>query len=98
MQVERNYQLKIKAEAYGLPTNDIVVKVRLQQLGAPTHFEGEDVGTRRERLRNVVAKYFIENGQSPDSVFKGGNNDISQLKEGYDSNLVEDAKLILGLD
>jgi U4/U6 small nuclear ribonucleoprotein PRP4 len=50
----RNYELKQKAEKYVIPTNDLVVKVRLRQLGEPAILFGEDKGLRRERLREAI--------------------------------------------
>ena len=65
-QMQKNYELRQKAEKYAVPTNDLIVKARLRQMDEPIQLFGEGKGERRERLRSAVIEYFITNGRSPD--------------------------------
>ena len=65
----RIYELKKQAAQFPVPTNDLVVKARLQQLGEHDEMIGEDVGARRERLVESILAYFLKHGESPETLF-----------------------------
>ena len=48
-----------------MPTNDKEVKMRLRELNEPICLFGEGPAERRDRLRNLMAKFFIDHGEVP---------------------------------
>mmetsp|Transcript_5507 Transcript_5507/g.9355 ORF Transcript_5507/g.9355 Transcript_5507/m.9355 type:complete len:173 (+) Transcript_5507:148-666(+) len=93
--MRRNYELKMRAQNFPLPTSDVMVQVRLRQLGQPIQLFGEDAGMRRERLREVVSQYFLEVGESPNlKVFNRRLRDFSNFV-GPEASLKEVQKCML---
>lgn len=61
----RVHEIQRKAKNLPIPTNDKEVKLRLREMGQPICLFGEVAGERRERLRNVIVNYYIEEGKAP---------------------------------
>ena len=61
----RAHELVKKAKNLPIPTNDLEVKARLREMGHPICLFGEGPADRRERLRNKVSEYCVENGEAP---------------------------------
>ena len=78
------HEIQRKAKNIPIPTNDKEVKLRLREMMQPICLFGEDAGDRRERLRNVIVKYYIEEGKAP--VFFQKFVDESQKDTGNDEN------------
>lgn len=65
-EMRQNYELRQKADKYPVPTNDLLVKARLRQLGQPIQLFGEDKGMRRDRLHQAIIEHFLTFRHSPD--------------------------------
>lgn len=61
----RMQHIERKAKNLPIPTNDKEVKLRLREMQQPICLFGENAGDRRERLRNIIVKYYIEEGKAP---------------------------------
>eukprot|EP00347_Sterkiella_histriomuscorum_P001058 403373495 len=82
------YELQRKSKNLPIPTNDKEVKLRLREMEQPICLFGEDPGDRRERLRNVITKYYLENGRPPTffQKFVDDQGGSSQAKDENDEN------------
>ena len=59
------YERQKRAKAINLPTSDQEIKMALRQMRQPICLFGEDAIARRERLRTIVQKAYIEEGRVP---------------------------------
>ena len=59
------YERQKKAKTIAIPTNDVEVRIALRQLKQPVCLFGEDAIARRERLKEIAQKAYIEEGRIP---------------------------------
>lgn len=59
------YERQKQAKAINVPSNDDEVKMALRQLRQPICLFGEDAIARRERLKGLAQKAFIQDGRIP---------------------------------
>ena len=59
------FERQQKAKSINLPTSDPDIKLALRQMKQPICLFGEDAAARRERLRTVLQKAYIEEGRIP---------------------------------
>ena len=58
-EVLNRIHLRNVANNIAVPTDDIIVKQRLRELGEPICYFGEDKGDRRDRLKNLMAAQVV---------------------------------------
>ena len=63
-EVLNKIHLRNVANNIAVPTDDVIVKQRLRELGEPICYFGEDKGDRRDRLKNLMAAQVV--GQESD--------------------------------
>jgi U4/U6 small nuclear ribonucleoprotein PRP4 len=61
----KKYELQKKSKSIMIPTNDDEIKRKLRELKQVVTYFGETAADRRERLRAVVARVYIEKGEYP---------------------------------
>ena len=81
----RVYDIQKKAKNLPIPTNDKEVKMRLREMEQPICLFGEDAGDRRERLRNTITKYYIENGKPPTFFSKFDDSSNNKASDPQDN-------------
>lgn len=67
----KKYELQKASKSIVVPTNDHEVKLKLRELKQPICYFGEGPVERRDRLKNFLARYFLESGTLP-AFAKGG--------------------------